>query len=120
MWLWQHAMHNDGADRESYILGGENLTFKEVIRKMARAIDIKDYPRFIMPDLMLKTLGAFSSSISVLTQRSPQLSYPMACVACDHHYFSPAKAIQELNMPQTPIEQATQELYNWFLENNYL
>jgi dihydroflavonol-4-reductase len=105
---------------ESYILGGENLTYKDAVKKMAQAIELKDYPQFVMPDLLLKTMGLFSSALSAVTQRPPKLSYPMACVACDHHYFSPRKAIDELGMPQTPIEHAAKELHDWFRENNYL
>lgn len=105
---------------ESYILGGENLSYKDAVMRMAAAIDIKYYPRFVMPDFILKTIGFLGSTVSLLTQSPPKLSYPMGCVACDHHYFTPAKAIEELGLPQTPIELATQELHNWFIENRYL
>lgn len=105
---------------ESYILGGENLSYKDAVRRMADAIDLKYYPKVVMPDFIMKTIGFLGSTVSPLTQKTPKLSYPMACVACDHHYFTPAKAIEELGLPQTPIEQATQELHNWFIENHYL
>jgi len=104
----------------SYILGGANLSYKEAVRKMAQAIEIRDYPKFVLPNFLLRTMGALSSVMSELTQQPPKLSYPMACVACDGHYFDPSKAIQELNMPQTPLEIATKELHRWFDENNYL
>lgn len=105
---------------ESYILGGENLSYKDAVRRMADALDLKYYPRVVMPDFVLKTMGLLGSSVSPLMKRPPKLSYPMACVACDHHYFTPAKAIQELGLPQTPIELSTQELHNWFIGNSYL
>ncbi len=104
---------------ESYILGGENLSYKDAVRRMADAIGLNYYPG-VMPDFILKTIGFFGSTVSPLLQKPPKLSYSMACVACDHHYFSSAKAIQELGLPQTPIEQATQELYAWFIKNHYL
>lgn len=105
---------------ESYILGGENLSYKDAVRRMADAMDLKYCPQVVMPDFIMKTIGFFGSTISPLTQKPPKLSYSMACVACDHHYFSSEKAIRELSLPQTPIELATQELHNWFIENRYL
>jgi hypothetical protein len=44
----------------------------------------------------------------------------MASVACDYHYFNSQKAVNELGLPQNPIELATLDLYNWFKENGYL
>ncbi len=111
---------NMGTIGESYILGGENLSYKDAVQRMGKALGIRNYPKFIMPDILLKTIGAFSSAFAGLTKRPPKLSYPMARVACDHHYFSPQKAVKELNMPQTKLETATLELYAWFKENNYL
>ncbi len=36
------------------------------------------------------------------------------------HYYSAQKAVKELSLPQTPIEIAIMEAYQWFKENNYL
>jgi dihydroflavonol-4-reductase len=41
-------------------------------------------------------------------------------VACDGHYFSPAKAIAELNLPQTPLAEAVRDAMAWFEANGYL
>ena len=43
----------------------------------------------------------------------------MALVACDGQYFSSAKAVAELNMPQTDIEIAISEAYDWFVKHGY-
>lgn len=105
---------------ESYILGGENLSYRDAVRRMADAINLGYYPRVVMPDFLMKTIGFLGSTFSPLTKKPPKLSYSMACLTCDHHYFTSAKAIRELGLPQTPIEQATQELHSWFIENHYL
>jgi dihydroflavonol-4-reductase len=44
----------------------------------------------------------------------------MARISCDGHYFSPAKAVKELQLPQTPVAVAITEAFNWFKENNKL
>jgi dihydroflavonol-4-reductase len=35
-------------------------------------------------------------------------------------YFRPDKAVQELNLPQTPFRTAVERAYRWFKENDYL
>ncbi|NJN42698.1 MAG: NAD-dependent epimerase/dehydratase family protein [Flammeovirgaceae bacterium] len=105
---------------ESYILGGENLSFKDAVKKIATAVGQPDYPKFVMPDFVLKTIGRFSDLYSSVSGKPVQLTYPMARVACDDHYFSSEKAIRELGLPQTPLEEAVKELHRWFKENNYL
>ena len=44
----------------------------------------------------------------------------LAILASETHYYSSQKAVSELEMPQTPIEDAIHECYNWFIENDYL
>ncbi|MEM7658122.1 MAG: NAD-dependent epimerase/dehydratase family protein [Bacteroidota bacterium] len=104
---------------ECYIMGHENLTYQEAFQRMATAIGHKP-PGFGMPSPLVKLAGLFGSAIGKLTGNTPALSYPMARVSCDGHYFSPAKAVQELGMPQTPIEEAAKDAYAWFQANGYL
>lgn len=105
---------------ESYILGGENLTFKDAIAKIASAIGQTDYPKFEMANAFIFGLGRLSSFAANVTGKTPKLSYPMAQIACDGHYFNSGKAINELGLPQTPIEEAVLELKQWFEEHGYL
>ena len=69
---------------------------------------------------MLKLIGLGSSMVSKITGKAPKLSYNLAAIACDGHYFCSKKAIQELKMPQTPIETGVLEAKKWFVANNYL
>lgn len=104
---------------ECYIMGHENLSYQEALSRIARAIDKKP-PAFGVPNFAVKTFGLIGSFIGSISNRAPSVSYPMARVSCDGHYFSPAKAVQELGMPQTPIEEAAKDAYQWFLDNSYL
>ncbi|MFL5765021.1 MAG: NAD-dependent epimerase/dehydratase family protein [Bacteroidia bacterium] len=109
-----------GRAGEAYIAGGENLSYKDAVKRIAAALDQKKLPKFVMPSFLLKLSGGLLSLISLFTKKAPKLSYRMACIACDHHYFSPAKAVKELQMPQTPIEVGVKEARAWFLHNDYL
>lgn len=105
---------------EAYILGGENLTYVAAVKRIAAALKQKQLPLFIVPNFMLKTIGLGASVVAKITGKTPKLSYNLAAIACDGHYFSSKKAIDELKMPQTPIEVGVLEAQQWFIENNYL
>jgi dihydroflavonol-4-reductase len=104
---------------ESYIPGNENLSYKEAFELIAKQIGAKT-PNTRMPKFAVLAFGALSSGIASITGKAPAVSYPMARISCDGHYFSPAKAVTELQLPQTPVADAITEAFNWFKENNKL
>lgn len=102
-----------------YILGHENLSYQEALSRMARAIE-KPIPSFAIPNYLLQSMGKLGSWGGKWLGYTPPISYPMARIACEGHYYSPAKAVSELELPQTPIEVAAQEAFQWFSKNGYL
>ena len=104
---------------ECYILGHENLTYQDALSRMAKAIRVPE-PRYKIPNYAMKLFGRIGSSIGNFTGKTPPISYPMAKIACEGHYYSAQKAIQALDIPQTPIEQAAIEAYQWFAQEGYL
>jgi len=108
-----------GRTGECYILGGENLSYKEAFVAMAEVLGVSA-PKRVFPAFLTKTTGRLFSMVSAITGKPPKLSYPMAAVACDGHYFSPQKAIDELKLPQTPLKVAVAEAADWFKANKYI
>jgi dihydroflavonol-4-reductase len=104
---------------ECYILGGTNLSYREMFTLTAKIVGRKP-PRIPIPGALTKGFGLLSSLVAWLSGKAPNVSYKMARVSCDGHYFSPQKAIQELKMPQTPIDVAIQECFEWFKANGYI
>jgi dihydroflavonol-4-reductase len=104
---------------EAYILGHENLTYKEFLLKAAKVMIIKS-PRITAPRFAIMSLGLINTLLSIMTKKAPTISYNMARISCHGHYFDPAKAVMELDMPQTPIEDAIKESFEWFRENGYI
>lgn len=102
---------------ECYIMGNENLTFKEIFLKISNLTKTKP-PAYKFPDYLAKSFGFFLSVLSRILKKKPSISYTMAKISCDEHYFSSKKAIEELNLPQTPIEYAIKDALNWFEESN--
>ncbi len=104
---------------ESYILGNENLSYKQAFSKMANIIEVKP-PVIKFPKWAVMMLGATNSLIGFLTRKNPGVTFPLARIACDEHYYSAEKAVRELKLPQSPIEEGIHESYEWLKANNYL
>ncbi|MFK7920733.1 MAG: NAD-dependent epimerase/dehydratase family protein [Bacteroidia bacterium] len=113
-----NALHQ-GRIGECYIAGGENMSYVDAFG-LLEELTQKSQPKKTLPDFMILATGWFASLFGKLTGKAPKITYEMAKVACDSHFFSPAKAIAELDMPQTPIKEAMQEAFDWFFANGYL
>lgn len=104
---------------ECYILGNENLTYKEAFNKIAGAIGARP-PKFRFFDSVIISYGAVSSFLGKAFRYSPVLTKELARISCDTHFYSAEKARKELELPQTPIETAAKECFEWFKENGYI
>lgn len=104
---------------EAYILGNENLTYCEFFHRVAAVAGVSP-PRFGFPAPIVKATGFFGSLIGKVSGRTPRVTFPMAKISVDTHFYSAEKAVRELGMPQTPIEVAIREALAWFGANGYL
>ena len=108
-----------GKKGNCYILGNENLTFKEAFDKIARCTNSKA-PRLKLSKSLIRTYGKGATIFAKIFNLNPKITHELAILASETHYYSAQKAVSELEMPQTPIEEAINECYNWFIENDYL
>lgn len=104
-----------GREGECYITGNRNMTYKESFTFIAETLDVKP-PGLHMPRFLSLAFGALLSTMSFITKRPPSVSYRMAKIGCEGCYYSPAKAIRELKMPQSPIEDGIMDSLEWFRE----
>lgn len=110
---------DQGRVGESYILGHQNLSYREAFGLLARLMDVRP-PRRAVPAPLARLLGAAGDLQAWLSGRPSRLNSAMVAVANDGHYFSGRKAIAELGLPQTPLEQAVREALAWFKAHNYV
>ena len=108
-----------GRKGECYILGNENLSYKEAFGKMAAALGVKG-PAMKMPAVLTLSYGVLMSAASAVFRFRPPANYPMALISTEEHYYSSAKAVKELSMPQTSLEEALEDAIKWFRDNKYL
>lgn len=106
-----------GKTGESYILGNENLNYREIFSIMADAAGVKA-PGRLIPKYISVTAGLAMSAFSTIFRFNPPLTYRMAVVSGEGNYYSAKKAVEELEMPQTPVRIAVAEAYDW-LKNLY-
>lgn len=108
-----------GKSGECYILANENLTYKQAFDKIAATVGVSP-PKLRLPSKAVKTIGKISSMAAYAFKFTPNLTYELSVLSSEIHFYSPAKAITELNLPQTPIEIAIKECFDWFKDNNYI
>lgn len=108
-----------GRNGECYILGNQNLTFNEMFRTISDTINCK-FPKLKVPAFLIRTYGLFNSFIGNMFNRVPTVSYEVAVLSCEYHYYSSKKSVEELMLPQTPIQHGILDCFQWFKENNYV
>ncbi len=107
-----------GRTGERYILGNENLSLLEIFEILARITGISA-PRFRVPYAVAWTTAAAMQGIAALTRRPPAVPLTAVRMARKRMYFSAAKAVRDLGLPQTPAKEALADAVSWFVERGY-
>jgi len=106
---------------ERYILGNAegNWTMIEALKVLAEISGVPA-PKIQVPYVVALAAAHTGEMLSRLTGKPPRA--PLAGVRMAKHkmFFSPAKAIRELGLPQTPPKQALADAVDWFRENGYI
>lgn len=108
-----------GRNNEHYILGNENLNYREAFGLMAEVMEVRT-PRLRIPDALALAYGHLADLKARITGKTALVNSAMMRVAVDEHYFQVNKARQELSLPATPIRLAVQEAIDWFYQHGYL
>ena len=110
-----------GCIGERYILGNAegNWTMKQAFAVLEEVTGVRA-PDSGFPISVALGAAYADEALSLLTRQPPKA--PLAGVRMARHkmYFSPAKAIRELGLPQTPPRQALADAAEWFRRNGYV
>jgi dihydroflavonol-4-reductase len=117
--------HADGLDPalgspgERYILGGENLTLKQILDKMS-AITGLPSPTMKVPHSVAMIFAFFDETITgKLRGREPRATVEAVRMGKKMMFASPARAERELGFRVVPVYQALRNAIEWFRENGY-
>jgi dihydroflavonol-4-reductase len=104
---------------ERYILGGDNMTLKEILMEVA-AIAGRTPPRVRIPQNLIPPIAILSETWARCTGKGePRVTLDMAKMARKRMFFSSGKAARELGYTPRPAREALQDAVNWFRQNGY-
>jgi dihydroflavonol-4-reductase len=101
---------------EAYILGNKNMDYKEAFALMCNELGVQP-PRLYLPSFAVKALGLWGTFLIDTFGKTPALNYGMALNSCIGFYFDVSKSIRDLDLPQTPIEIAVKDSFEWLQQN---
>jgi dihydroflavonol-4-reductase len=105
---------------ERYILGGENLTLKEVLDLLAE-ISGRPQTRLRIPHWVAMTWGYIDVTIARLNPYySPTATPEKVRLSHRYEYFDSSKAVEELGLPQKPAREALRKAVDWYRANGYV
>jgi dihydroflavonol-4-reductase len=108
-----------GRSGERYILGGENLTLKEILDRLA-AITGSPSPTVKVPYLIALAGGVFYEMTGRLLGREPRATIDEVRMARKMMFVSSAKAERELRWRTVPVDGALRRSVEWFRANGYV
>lgn len=109
-----------GRTGERYILGNRNLTLKEMLG-MLSSITGKPAPRIAIPHIIPLAVAFVDEMIlSQYFGKTPQVSLYSVQMSQKAMYYDSSKAVRELGLPQSPVENAIEKAVRWFESNGYV
>lgn len=103
-----------------YILGGVNLTLKEMFDTLASVTSITS-PKLKVPHWIAESYARLENFWAInLAHRAPDVPLESVKMARHKMWFDSAKAVAELGLPQSPIENALARAVEWFQEHGYV
>lgn len=112
------AFHH-GRIGERYILGGEDMTLREILTLIALLVG-RSPPRIRLPHGAVLPVAYVSELYARLTGRPTRVTVEGVRMARKRMFFSSDKAVRELGYRWRPPSEAFTDALRWFRENGYL
>ncbi|HET6267517.1 MAG TPA: hopanoid-associated sugar epimerase [Acidobacteriota bacterium] len=104
---------------EKYILGNSNLTLKEIFDRLSGITGIPSPIRKIPYCVALLYAKMENTWTGGLAGREPLVPVESVRLAKHKMWFDSSKAVRELGLPQTPVDEALNRAVQWFQQNGY-
>jgi dihydroflavonol-4-reductase len=110
-----------GRAGERYILGHAEANLSlAAIGQLVADIGGCRAPRMSVPYVVAWFAAACSEGFARVTGGVPKVPLVAVRMARKRMYFSPAKAIRDLGLPQTDVREAVRDAVEWFLQHGYV
>jgi dihydroflavonol-4-reductase len=109
-----------GKSGERYILGGEDLTLKQILDKLAKLTGLRS-PTVKLPYIFAFAAGVVDEAITGgLLHREPRATVDTVRMGKKKMFASSAKAERELGWKLVPVDDALRRAVDWFRANGYV
>ena len=111
------AQHGNIGER--YILACRNMSLRDILHLLADVSGLPT-PRWRIPYGVALATGYVSEWVARYTQKPPVV--PLVGVQMARHpmYFTAQKAVRQLGLPQSPIDEAMRQAVQWFRVYGYV
>jgi dihydroflavonol-4-reductase len=104
---------------ERYLFGNRNITVHDYLYLIAEIAGVKP-PAIKLPFPLALALGHIFEGIASITKQPPVVTASEVRIARMTEWYDCSKAVNELGLPQTPIEITIRKAISWFDENGYI
>jgi dihydroflavonol-4-reductase len=112
------AFHH-GRVGERYILGGQDMTLREILAQIAQLVGRKP-PRIRLPLAALLPVAFVAESLARASGRTTRITVEAVRMSRKRMFFSSAKAMRELGYQWRPPVEAFADAVRWFRERGLL
>ena len=111
---WGHILALEkGQTGDRYILGHQNLTFKQLLQKLA-AITGLTAPKYSIPYWIPYTAAWIEEKILAQLGKRPTIALDGVRMSKQKMFYDASKAVTELGLPQSDIDLALTKAVEWF------
>ncbi|HEY8497929.1 MAG TPA: NAD-dependent epimerase/dehydratase family protein [Limnochordales bacterium] len=97
-----------GRTGQRYILGGHNVSFRDLIGALCRAAGVRP-PRRRAPAAAVRLAAWVLEGVGAVMRREPLLTRDLARLAGKEIYYSSGRAVRELGYAITPLDQTVEK-----------
>jgi dihydroflavonol-4-reductase len=108
-----------GRNGEKYILGGTNLTLREIFHQLALLTGLPA-PTLRLPYLPVLLAAYANDLLARITRKEPLIPLAGVQMAKKRMFFDSSKAERELGLPRRPVDEALRRAVTWFIDNGYV
>src|SRR5215470_16671152 len=113
------AAFEKGKSGERYILGGEDLTLKQILDKLSQITGLPS-PTVKLPYFFAFAAGVVDEAVTgMILRREPRATVDTVRMGKKKMFASSAKAERELGWKLVPVDDALRRAVDWFRANRY-
>ena len=102
-----------GKTGDRYILGNQNLTFKELLGKLEQITGLPA-PQSTIPYWIPYSVAWLEEKVLNKFGRQPTVAIDGVRMSRQKMFYDASKAVRELGLPQSDIDRALEDAVNWF------